>query len=405
MQKFAPNIGTPFQGNPQSNLLNEEVPMSPTYPTKKQSNKKLANVVIGLFFVLAVIFTAWVFLSGNSKKILSPFSKIGGIPSVPSEAKVAADLTGELFSASGAATWINERPLAVMVNNHVDARPQSGLIYADIIYEVVAEGGITRFIAVFQSNTPEKIGPVRSTREYYLMIVKELGDAMLMHIGYSPQALIDIDTWPVRSLFRGGCESTPGCEWRDNPRNVAYEHTAYVSGVVLRELATKLGWAGKGDITLWKFKDDSNLYSSKPSATSITVDFWTKGDYTGIFKFNPQNNSYLRYSGYDANGNPIPLMDQEKKNQQVEVKNLIVQFATEVSIAEDVKGRLEYQLIGSGKDLVFLDGKVIDATWSKSGRDARTIFYDMSGNELQFNRGKFWVSIVPDRNVDQVVYN
>ena len=405
MQKFAPNIGTPFQGNPQSNLLNEEVPMSPTYPTKKQSNKKLANVVIGLFFVLAVIFTAWVFLSGNSKKILSPFSKIGGIPSVPSEAKVAADLTGELFSASGAATWINERPLAVMVNNHVDARPQSGLIYADIIYEVVAEGGITRFIAVFQSNTPEKIGPVRSTREYYLMIVKELGDAMLMHIGYSPQALIDIDTWPVRSLFRGGCESTPGCEWRDNPRNVAYEHTAYVSGVVLRELATKLGWAGKGDITLWKFKDDSNLYSSKPSATSITVDFWTKGDYTGIFKFNPQNNSYLRYSGYDANGNPIPLMDQEKKNQQVEVKNLIVQFATEVSIAEDVKGRLEYQLIGSGKALVFLDGKVIDATWSKSGRDARTIFYDMSGNELQFNRGKFWVSIVPDRNVDQVVYN
>jgi hypothetical protein len=405
MQKFAPNISAPDWGKSESNLLNEEVPMTPTYPTKKTSNKKLMNVVVGIFFVLALVFAAWVFLSGNSKKIISPFSKIGGIPSNKADDRLPVDLTGELVTPSDAAKWNDQRPLGVMVNNHVDARPQSGLIYADIIYEVVAEGGITRYLAFFQSYTPEKIGPVRSTRGYYLLIVKELGDAMLMHIGYSPQALVAIDTWPVRSLFRGGCESLAGCEWRDNPRNVAYEHTAYVSGVKLRELATTLGWEGKGPITLWKFKDDANLYSSKPSASSITIDFWAKGDYTGMFKYNPQNNSYLRFTGYDANDKPIPLMDQEKTTQQVEVKNLIVQFATESSIVEDVKGRLEYQLIGSGKALVFIDGKVVGATWTKSARDARTIFYDMDGNELQFNRGKFWISIVPDRNVDQVVYN
>ena len=405
MQKFAPNINAPMQGNPESNLLNEEVPMSPIYPIKKQNNKTPINILTGIFFVLAIVFTAWVFLSGSSKKIISPFSKNDGISSSKFDDKLPADLTGELVAPSDAAQWKDQRPLGIMVDNQVDARPQSGLIYADIVYEVVAEGGITRYLAFLQSHTPEKIGPVRSAREYYLVIVKELGDAMLMHIGYSPQALLAIDTWPVRSLFRGGCESLPGCEWRDNPRNVAYEHTAYVNGLKLRELATNLGWEGKGDITLWKFKNDSSIYSSKPLASSITIDFWTKGDYTGIFKYDPQNNSYLRFTGYDASDQPIALMDREKTTQQVEVKNLIVQFTTESSVAEDVKGRLEYQLIGSGKALVFIDGKVVDATWSKSGRDARTIFYDTDGNELQFNRGKFWISIVPDRNVDQVVYN
>jgi len=113
----------------------------------------------------------------------------------------------------------------------------------------------------------------------------------------------------------------------------------------------------------------------------------------------------LKFTGYDSSGNPIPHKDQEETDKQIEVKNLIVQFAVENSIAGDDKGRLDYQLIGSGKALVFIDGKVVDATWSKADRDDRTLFYDTDGNEIEFNRGKFWISIVPDRNVDQVVYN
>jgi len=406
MRKFAFVNKDLEQGDSSSNLLSEDVPEAPLYPMKKQNGKKITNVIIGIFFLSAILFTAWVIFSGNSKKVLlSPFSKTGVIPSNPENIKVPADLTGVLYSASEAAVINGQRPLSVMVNNHVDARPQSGLIYADIVYEVVAEGGITRYLAFFQSNTPEKIGPVRSIREYYLMIVKELGDAMVMHIGYSPQALLAIDTWPARSLFRGGCESVPGCEWRSNPRNVAYEHTAFVNGLILRQLATNLGWEGVGPVTLWKFKDDTTKYASKPAATNLTIDFWEKGDYSGIFKYDPQTNTYLRFTGYDSSGNPIPVMDQEQTTQQVAVSNVIVQFAVESSIAEDVKGRLGYQLIGSGKAIVFLDGKVIDATWSKADRDSRTIFYDTDGNEIQFNKGKFWVSIVPDRNVAQVVYN
>lgn len=381
------------------------------YPNKKakfhmggNNHKNAKNLLLALFVIISILFSLWLVFVKSGKfgaKKLSPYSDETANDSTP---KVMADLTGELFKENEAGSWVNERPFGVMVNNHVDARPQSGLIYADLVYEIVAEGGITRFLAFYLTNTPEKIGPVRSTREYYLVLVKELSDAMVMHIGYSPQALVAIDTWPVRSLFRGGCESISGCVWRDNPRNVAYEHTAYTNGVILRELGVDLGWEGKGDIRVYKFKDKMGLYDDKPSANKISIDFWNKGDYSSIFDYNQVNNTYLKSTGYDLAGNPIPHKDQET-GEQIEVKNLIVQFVNEISIVGDEKGRLDYQFVGSGQARVFIDGKVIDATWSKSSREDRTLFYDTNGNEIEFNRGKFWIAIVPDRNIEQVVYN
>lgn len=145
------------------------------------------------------------------------------------------------------------------------------------------------------------------------------------------------------------------------------------------------------------------MYSSYSSATDISIDFWYHGDYSAAFKYDPGTNKYLRFTGVDSEDNPIPHLDQETK-EQISVKNLIVQFAVESTISGDEKNRLEYELLGSGKALIFIDGKVIDATWSKADRDERTIFYDDNGKEIEFNRGNFWISIVPDRNVDQVVY-
>jgi len=371
----------------------------------KNSNSKGIWIVLGIVVVLAIGLGVWFFvLRQSSFQILSPLSQnknknaIAGGSAPVDATKIMNPLTGMLFPENAAA-WVNNRPLGVMVNNHVDARPQSGLIYADVVYEVIAEGGITRFLAFFDTNTPEKIGPVRSIREYFLVLVKEMGDAMVMHIGYSPQALLDIEQWPVRSLARGGATF-----WRDETLNVAIEHTAYVNGKDLRTLGSSLGWDGLHSFTPWKFKDDPAKYSTSPAASEVTIDFWTHGDYTAYFKYDSSTNSYLRFSGVDANDKPIALLDRETK-QQVAVQNLIVEFATETSIPGDEKNRLDYQLVGSGEALVFIDGHVVKATWSKASRDARAMFYDMNGNEIEFNRGKFWISIVPDRNVKQVVYD
>jgi len=372
---------------------------------KPSGNKNILYGVLGVVVALLIIgIVSFVLFRSNKYKILTPY--INNNNQVAQEEKVMNPLTGELYKPQDAANWVNNRPLAVMINNHLDARPQSGLNKADLVYEIVAEGGITRYLAFFLSNEPDKIGPVRSTREYYLVLVKELGDAMLMHIGWSPQALEAIETWPVRSLGRGGAAF-----WRDQARidsGIAIEHTAYVKGSDLRTLGNALGWEGKRETKTWMFKDDGPVDTSQQCLVGecekfITIDFWYKGDYTGMFSYDRSTNSYLRYTGYDASDKPIQLLDQETK-EPVRVKNLVVQFVKESSITGDDKNRLEYELTGSGSAIVFNDGKATKATWSKSGRDERTMFYDESGKEIAFNRGKFWISVVPDRNVDLVVY-
>jgi hypothetical protein len=135
----------------------------------------------------------------------------------------------------------------------------------------------------------------------------------------------------------------------------------------------------------------------------ITIDFWSRGDYSAIWTYDRTSNEYLRSTGYDSQNTPVPHNDRET-GDQVSVKNVIVQFALESAIAGDDASRLEYQLVGSGQGLVFIDGAVHNVTWVKESRDARTMFYDENGSPFEFNRGKFWISVVPDRNVDQVRY-
>jgi len=402
-----------FEIPPSDEKSNKDFEVKDTF---KSFEDKPVDKKLPLFYIIAGVVLAgtlslvlvYFFGKGNFSGFLSPLSKDSSHSSAGADQKVQNPLTGVLYSPK-AAPWVDKRPLAVMVNNHIDARPQSGLIYADVVYEIVAEGGITRFIPFFLTNTPEKIGPVRSARDYYLMLVKELGDAMIMHIGWSPQALTAIETWPVRSLGRGNAQF-----WRENPRNVASEHTAYVNAVDLRELGDELGWEGTKDFIVWKFKNDSPVITApipegegcditSAYCTPLTIDFWYKGDYSAIFKYNPDNNSYLRYTGYDQEGAPISHADQET-GEQVEVKNVIVQFAVELPIEGDDKNRLSYALIGSGTGLVFMDGTVVEVTWSKGDRDSRTLFYDINGNEMEFNRGQFWISVVPARNISQVMY-
>lgn len=362
-------------------------------PKKK---KTIFFIILGVVVAVLVFALIWfVYLNKPAPDFLSP---VVDKSKSEQEQKVPNPITGEMVSPFEAAKWMGLRPLGVMVNNHIDARPQSGLIHADVVYEIVAEGGITRFLAFFLSNTPEKIGPVRSTREYYLVLVKELGDAMLMHIGWSPQALEAIETWPVRSLGRGGAPF-----WRDETLNVATEHTAYVDGNIMRQTGEELGWTGNREFDSWKFKDSLDKYAAEPTASSVSIDFWYKGDYSSGFNYDATTNSYKRWLGYDASDQPILHIDRETK-EQITVKNVIVQFAVETSIVGDEKNRLTYDLVGSGTGLVFLDGKVIKVTWTKEERDSRTKFYDLNGNEIEFNRGKFWIAIVPDRNQNQVIY-
>ncbi len=362
----------------------------------------IAGLVVGLVLVGAFFALSYFKNSNLWVNRSSVFKNVGDGGAKPKEIvkPIMNPLTGVMYTEEDSASWKDVRPLGVMINNHPDARPQAGLVDAEFTYEIVAEGGITRFLAFYQSVLPEKVGPIRSAREYYLVMAKEMGDAMYMHHGFSPQALIDIDSWPVRSLQRGNAPT-----WRENPRNVAVEHTLYANAKELVKTGLDLGWTGKAeDFYTWQFKDDTGTYGSMPEADKISYDFWYQGDFSAMWQYDKSSNSYLRFMGFDDGGKEIPHKD-ETTGKQISVSNLIVQFATETKIAGDEKNRLDYTLIGSGKGYVFLDGRAIEVTWSKAGRDARTKYYDTNGAEVKFNRGKFWVAIIPDRSPENLKFS
>lgn len=307
-------------------------------------------------------------------------------------------LTGEITESEIKPQFLDHKPLGVMINNAVPARPQAGLNKADVIYEIVAEGGITRFLAIYLSELPEKVGPIRSVREYYLVIVKELGDAMLMHIGYSPQAFSKIKDWNVLSLGLAGADFYR--DKRGNP-DVATEHTAFASGKDLYTFGEAIKFNSLTPFRSWKFNESLDLENLK-KANYLQADFWYEGDYSAVFKYDNNTKEYIRYSGIIDSNPQILIDDLDKK--EVRVKNVVFQFANEVPIPNDEKNRLDYELLGSGNALVFRNGIVINAKWKKENLNSRTIFFNNDGKEIEFNRGKIWISIVPSRNENQVKF-
>lgn len=352
--------------------------------------------IIGGFLLAAVLGAAgaYIYASKNPSTYFNPLAD-NSKKDNQEIAFVENPLTGVKVPVSEKDRVLGRRPLVVQVGNNVDARPPSNVSQADMVYEVVAEGGITRFMAIFLQNDPEKIGPVRSMRAYFLYWILEL-DAMVMHDGYSSSPILEVSAVDlikklnVRSLFIGGLYG-----FRDNSREAP--NNEYISAKTAREWGDKLGWQGAHPIESWKFKEDSDKpYGAFSKASELDIVFWTTGDYDSRWVYDSEKNLYFKSTG------GIPHKDLET-GVQLSAKNVIVQFARETAV-NDEKNHLLYANIGSGKAIIFLDGVAVPATWSKADAVSRTRFYDTNGQEIKFNRGVMWVAVVPDRSEDQVTY-
>jgi hypothetical protein len=314
-------------------------------------------------------------------------------------------LNGAMKSQKAKDAWSKKYPLAVMIENHTEARPQSGLSSADIVYEAVAEGGITRFMAVFLCGLSDvQVGPVRSARTYYLDWLSEY-NALYAHVGGAntpgpADALSQIIKYKIMDLnqFSIGFPTY----WRDYERlgrTVATEHTMYSTTQKLWDVATKRGWVNddkanwEGNFTSWKFKDDlKNVNAALPPAVAINVDFWQGyNDYSVTWNYDVTCNCYKRNNGGQAH---IDL----NNNQQLSPKNVVVQFEKQSNANDGYENNahLLYGTTGTGKALIFQDGKVIEGKWIKPTRLSRTKYVDSKGNEISFNRGAIWIQTVPE---------
>ena len=285
-------------------------------------------------------------------------------------------------------------PVAVMIDNHFDAWPNYGLSQANIVYETLVEGNFTRFMALYtpQKNNEKiiaKIGPIRSARPYFLKIAKEF-DALYAHSGGSPQALQEIEELNINNLEEIAWWG-PDYFWRVYSRQAP--HNLFTSSNNLAQAV--IDWELNKNIPIyktWKFNDylEKNNY---PEINNIKINFSMDNDYDAIYKYNTTTETYFRWQGKQKHIDALT-------NQQIEVKNVIIQFVPKKKIL-DQEGRIELKLIGTGKTLIFRNGKEIVGKWKKRNAEARTIFYDKNNNEIEFKRGNIWVEIVPvDKKVE-----
>ncbi len=378
------------------------------------NKQKLIPILIGglvLYFIsTGVSYAAFRFLIGPvAPGLISPL--------LVEEARSKVDLTapkteacplnGKMFTKGEKTIWEKRRPLTVMIENHADARPQSGLSKADIVYEAVAEGGITRFLAVFYCGAAAEdftIGPVRSARTYYLDFASEYGDYPLYaHVGGANKpgkanALGQIGDYGWLGKGNDMNQFSLGFPtfWRDYERlghPVATEHTMYTTADKLYEVAHQRGLDAKDDEgnkwdedwQSWQFKDDA---SEKGNVDKIEFNFWSGyQEYQATWQYNSESNQYLRFNGGQSH--------QDLNNdEQLKAKVVIVQFMKETGPIDELK-HLLYATTGTGKALIFQDGQATQATWSKAKRQDRTIFNDSKGKEIKLNKGPVWIEIVP----------
>lgn len=393
------------------------------------SKKTLISFVVT--YVLSATSAFALLSAGASGELISPLSpsdsastgtKASKLSINPDEPRSeACPLNGLKYTPTERKAWEKLRPANVMIENTVEARPQSGLSSADIIYEAVAEGGVTRFEAVFYCGAMANQGivaPVRSARMHFVNLAAEYNTPIYVHVGgancsaYQPggPCTTNKKALAIEELFKLGWRHAGGNDfdtigdtgkpvlYRDESRlgadvKLATEHTMTGDLEQIWKQAVKRGFADtmpKGESWLsgfkqWKFKDtaDSNYGTT---ALQVNFEFWSGyKDFAVTWNFDSATGLYKRSEG------GAPHTDLETK-QQLTARTVIVQFTKENGPLDEHKHYV-YDVIGSGKALIFQNGAVSEATWKKADQKSRTIFSE-AGKEFVFNPGTIWVEIV-----------
>lgn len=342
---------------------------------KQKNNKKVkVSVIVATISIILVIGVALLLFLGSKKDSTLPkiTKKNSSTPTIESNLKIV-DLNSKT------------RPYAIMINNLGVARPlQSGLQDAMIIYEMIVEGGLTRYMAVFQDQNTERIGSIRSARHYFLDYALE-NDAIYVHHGNSPQAAADFKTLNIDRISVDASKTG----WRDKSLNVSTEHTLFTSIAKLNN--------GVGNKRKTRNKDFLLNYSETP------VDLSTK---EGAIK---ANNIEITYSGsvkssyeYDESAQNYKRSVNGKAHtdyvtkKQYTFKNIITYQVSNTSLNDGSgKDRQTLDNIGSGEGYYITNGYAVPITWSKSSRSSQTVYKYKDGTEIDVNDGNTFIQIQP----------
>lgn len=342
------------------------------------AHKKRIAIVIASIITLLIVFAAGILIAKHkSAPTITRDTKVKAVVAPPEPKTMPSPLTGVEVSPEQA-----EHPVTSVIieNLYPNARPQSGLSSAGIVLETLAEGGITRYQALFGDTFPADIGPVRSIRTYFVRWGLEY-NVPVVHAGGNADALDMIGPLGMKNLD----EFAFGNYFRRIATRYA-PHNLYTTGKQLEDLMAARGFNTKPTFTPWPRKDDAP--SKAPTASSITISP-SYYDYQVSYAYDPADNSYARSirgaADVDANG-----------NTPIKPKNVIVLKApTSYGLTRSGEQTVIIQTVDSGSGVIFMDGLATEVTWRKPSDSARTQFFDAAGKEVALNRGQSWVTVIP----------
>ncbi len=424
---ISPSTPTTPEENPSPLITNNRININTD--KKPKFAKKTLFLIFGFLSLVIIGGVALALTRPNGYK--SPLEDKAENSSEDKKANVVEmfenPINGMKFTIDEAMQFRDKKPIAVMVNNYVDARPSAGINQADIVFEVVAEGGITRLMPIFFSRIPEKVSSIRSARYYFV----ELASSYHPHyihwgaahvppcqksnpptcppVGGKVETNPEVDAYDrivelgLPNLDGGNysCDAVTCAFGRDPEKlgKVALEHTAFVRLPLIyakaKDIRPQEAWHKyTAQSSVWKFKDDpaeterGDIGLTKP----ITYNYWdTMAGFNVKWEYDKATNTYLRYQG------GVKIIDALDK-QDVNAKVVIIRFTKEMPV-NDKKNHLYHEIIGNGKALIFMDGKATEATWKRFTHEDVDTYEDMSGNEIVFTRGQIWVQLVPDTNI------
>jgi len=299
------------------------------------------------------------------------------------------------------------RPMAVVVNNHSRALPQSGISQAEIIYEVLAEGNITRLVAIFQQLEAEAIGPVRSTRDYFVDFALQ-HDAVLVHHGGSISGYNRIRNLGIPSLDGMFLEGITF--WRDPERRripALFEHSSFTGAEnlesAMEERNIRRYLEGNETVSFLFNQDEEVIFAEfaegSTPALEIIVPF--SATYPRSFVFDPERQKYAVYNIHGPHIDALLIDEEDEEMAQIFVTNVLVQNVRSRVI--DNEGRREVTTVGSGTGYLATAGYIVNMRWERDSGTSPTRWYFMNGEPIKLNPGQIWINVLQEGVSLQVI--
>lgn len=297
---------------------------------------------------------------------------------------------------TGLPTYSDYHPIAVMIENSAKARPQTGLNTADIVYETMAEGSITRFMAIFNDTIPSKAGPVRSARIYFIRILREWDTAPYIHVGGPEDSTKESYVYGSETKFiKTRINAAKGYNdyfWRSSDRKAP--HNCYTSPQ--KVLEDYYDYTPKINDS---FKFSNDVQYPGETVDTVTVPFLLKQQDYIHYKYDADKNVFLRFMGDDEF-----ISEDNGSEAQVEVQNLIIQYTKIYALDGEIKDRRNVEVTGSGDAEFFVNGKHLKGKWSRPSLSDQTKYTLDDGSELILSPGNTWIHLHPKTKTITTTY-